>query len=62
MGKGKGKLSTWFSQLYGGSVIFEFKNLRPGRALFFFNQIRVKLPSKTVVHLKQLVIYNVSGL
>ena len=26
MGKGTGKLATWYSQLYGGSVIFEFKN------------------------------------
>mgnify|MGYP006118499273 FL=1 len=37
MGKGTGKLATWYSQLYGGSVIFEFKNLRPGRAIYFFN-------------------------
>ena len=49
MGKGTGKLAAWYSQLYGGSVIFEFKNLRPGRALYFFNQIRFKLPTKTVV-------------
>lgn len=49
MGKGTGKLATWFSQLYGGSVILEFKNLRPGRAVYFFNQIRVKLPTKTAI-------------
>jgi large subunit ribosomal protein L16 len=49
MGKGTGKLATWFSQLYGGSVIFEFKNLRPGRATHFFNQVRYKLPTKTTI-------------
>ncbi len=49
MGKGTGKLSTWFSQLYGGSMIFEFKNLRPGRALYFFNQVRFKLPTRTTI-------------
>lgn len=49
MGKGTGKLATWFSQLYGGSVILEFKNLRPGRAVYFFNQIRTKLPTKTAI-------------
>lgn len=49
MGKGTGKLAAWYSQLYGGSVIFEFKNLRPGRAIYFFNQIRFKLPTQTVI-------------
>ena len=49
MGKGTGKLSTWFSQLYWWSMIFEFKNLRPGRALYFFNQVRFKLPTRTTI-------------
>jgi len=49
MGKGTGKLATWYSQLYGGSVIFEFKNLRPGRAVYFFNQVRFKLPTRTAI-------------
>ncbi len=49
MGKGTGKLATWYSQLYGGSIIFEFKNLRPGRAVYFFNQVRFKLPTRTTI-------------
>ena len=49
MGKGAGKLNAWQTQLRGGSFIFEFRNLRPGRALFFFKKMAVKFPSKTKV-------------
>lgn len=52
MGKGIGKLNAWQSQLKGNSFIFEFKNLRPGRAVKFFNKLRVKFPIPTTVLFK----------
>ncbi len=47
MGKGKGKLSGWVGQLSAGSNIFEFKNVRYGRAVYFTNQIKYRLPVKS---------------
>lgn len=47
MGKGAGKLSSWKIQLSGGKLVFEFKNLRLGRAKYFCNQMAHKLPTKT---------------
>lgn len=44
MGKGAGKLSTWYTHLYGGVFVVEFKNLRPGRAAYYGKQVRHKLP------------------
>jgi len=44
MGKGAGKLSTWYTQLRGGKSLVEFKNLRPGRAAHFSKQVAHKLP------------------
>lgn len=44
MGKGVGKLNTWAIFLRGGSIFLEFKNLRHGRALYFFKKIQTKLP------------------
>lgn len=52
MGKGVGKLNAWYTQLRGNSFIFEFKNLRPGRALKFFKKIRVKFPTPTIITFK----------
>lgn len=43
MGKGKGKLKTWFTRMRGGSVLVEYKNLRYGRAIYFFSQLSHKL-------------------
>lgn len=43
MGKGKGKLHSWFTSVAGGVVLFEFKNLRRGRSLYFFQQMTFKL-------------------
>lgn len=45
MGKGKGKLSIWSTQLYTGHILVEFKNLRNGRAKYYFRQSRFKLKS-----------------
>ena len=51
MGKGAGKLSTWYTQIRGGKVLVEFKNLRFGRALHFSKQVQHKLPvSSTIIH------------
>lgn len=47
MGKGAGKLSSWFTQLRGGVFIVEFRNLRRGRAIYFSKQIQHKLPVET---------------
>jgi ribosomal protein L16/L10AE len=43
MGKGKGKLECWFTNISGGSVLIEFKNLRKGRSSFFMKQMTHKL-------------------
>ncbi len=47
MGKGVGKLAGWFIELPSGICIFEFKNLRPGRAHYFTKQVQHRLPAKT---------------
>mgnify|MGYP003695152353 CR=1 FL=1 len=47
MGKGSGKLASWFMELPAGLILFEFKNLRPGRAFYFANQVQHRLPAKT---------------
>jgi len=47
MGKGSGKLSTWYTHLHGGVFLVEFRNLRRGRAIYFSNQIGFKLPVQT---------------
>lgn len=50
MGKGKGKLACWFIKITGGTILFEFQNVRFGRALFFMRQATFKLgiPTKAV--------------
>lgn len=55
MGKGAGKLNAWQTQLRGGVFIFEFKNLRPGRALYYFKRMAVKFPTKTKVYFRSSV-------
>lgn len=47
MGKGKGKLECWFTNVTGGSVLMEFRNLRKGRAAFFMKQITNKIGAPT---------------
>lgn len=47
MGKGKGKLAGWVAQLPAGVMLFEFKNLRVGRARYYSNQIAFRLPIKS---------------
>lgn len=43
MGKGTGKLKTWFSKLNTGHIFIELKNLRLGRSLFFMKQVQQRL-------------------
>lgn len=47
MGKGKGKLAGWVAQLSPGSTMFEFKNLRTGRAKYYYEQVAHRLPVKS---------------
>jgi len=47
MGKGKGKLAGWIAQLSPGVNMFELKNVRPGRAKYFFQQVTYRLPVTT---------------
>ena len=49
MGKGKGKRKTWYIHLKPGNTILEFKNLRFGRACFFFNAFSRKLNVPTYI-------------
>lgn len=57
MGKGKGKVKTWFTNLSGGLILLEFKNLRPGRAIYFMNQtaIRLGVPVKKLFKTNTLI-------
>jgi ribosomal protein L16/L10AE len=55
MGKGKGKLECWFTNISPGSVLIEFKNLRKGRSSFFMKQMTHKLGVPT----KQLFSTNI---
>ena len=44
MGKGTGKLSGWITELPSGIILFEYRNLRKGRSVYFFKQIQARLP------------------
>ena len=46
MGKAKGKLSIWCTQLYVGTVLIEFKNLRIGRVLYYTRQVSFRVKSQ----------------
>lgn len=46
MGKGKGKLAGWSTEVPAGLHIIEMKNLRYGRAIYFLKQILHKLPAQ----------------
>lgn len=49
MGKGKGKLAIWFTQLPVGHIFIESKNLRNGRMKYFFKQLQFRLKSSTKI-------------
>ena len=46
MGKGKGKLNSWFTIVRSGNSLFEVKNLRHGRFIYFSRQISSRLGCK----------------
>jgi len=61
MGKGTGKLHSWFTTVRAGTVLVEFANLRSGRAKHFMNQIRFKLAIPTTVVTTQTKNIKVAG-
>jgi len=62
MGKGTGKLATWFVQLRSGVVLMEFKNLRIGRANHFLKQVAFRLPVQSVVQMQYMKTLSLPGL
>lgn len=44
MGKGKGKLAGWCTDVRSGIFLVEFKNLRYGRLRYYTTQFLFKLP------------------
>ena len=48
MGKGKGKTKKWFAPVKPGTILVEFRNLRHGRAIYFFQRLTFKLKSRVV--------------
>jgi len=47
MGKGKGKLEAWVTNVRAGTILIEFQNLRKGRASYFSKQMTSKLGTPT---------------
>ena len=45
MGKGTGKLQSWFTIIKPGTMFIEFTNLRIGRSKYFFCQLKHKFAS-----------------
>ena len=43
MGKGVGKLKLWFTLVPSGKTLVEFKHLRRGRFIYFFNRMNSKI-------------------
>jgi len=58
MGKGKGKVHKWFTQIQGGVFLVEFVNLRSGRANYFVTQFSHKLNIKTKLVFKHKLYVN----
>ena len=51
MGKGKGKLNSWYTNTKGGFFLIELKNLKIGRNIFFLKQINYQLGSlNKIIH------------
>jgi large subunit ribosomal protein L16 len=62
MGKGAGKLNSWSINLRGGVFIFEFKNLRYGRAIHFFKKVTTKIPTPTKHVFRNSQHFNLPGI
>jgi hypothetical protein len=52
---------TWFVDLKGGAFLLEFRNLRPGRADFFFKKVRTKITVPTSTVFSTFKLFNVNG-
>ena len=61
MGKGAGKLNTWAVSLGGGAFLLEFRNLRPGRARYFFKKVVTKITVPTTITFHSLRVLTVAG-
>lgn len=61
MGKGAGKLNAWQIQIRGGVFIFEFKNVRPGRAIKFFKRASTKIPTPTRIYFNAVQRFKLAG-
>ena len=61
MGKGTGKLHSWFTNVRAGTIVVEFANLRSGRAKYFMNQIRFKLAVPVKILVKQSKSVRIQG-
>lgn len=61
MGKGSGKLNAWQIQMRGGVFVFEFRNVRPGRAIHFFKRVATKLPTPTTIQFRATRYIHLSG-
>jgi len=49
MGKGKGKLDRWFTNIRSGTTLLRFQNLRPGRFRYYARQVTSKLGIATAL-------------
>lgn len=58
MGKGVGKLSGWATELPAGIFLFEYRNLRVGRSLYYIKQIQYRLSCKSRLYSKELQCLN----
>lgn len=61
MGKGVGKLSTWYTEIGAGNALIEFKNLRIGRAEHFQKQVAHKLSPETTLFLGKTRLLKIVG-
>ena len=58
MGKAKGKLSIWYAQLYPGTVLIEFKNLRFGRSVYYTSQLQSRIKGSVKVVYRERIRIN----
>lgn len=56
MGKGKGKRFTWGVLVKPGVLIYELKNLRLSRGIYFLSQLQRRLPVQSSIILKSQTI------
>jgi len=52
MGKGKGKLAGWCTEVPAGIYLVELKNLRFGRTKYFLRLLQSRIAAKTTLHVR----------